>query len=462
LAFGFLLPFAQAQTPPAPTTTFTAGGDNLWKTDANWSLADTPTASDNARINDGQTVAHDIAVLIDGAEMVFGTLTLGASSTFQFNAGNNLGFPTGSKLYFSNGSHLQYTAGSVNRNNDFYILPGASATITAPQRLCGTIQGAGNLTMILTTSMELRSVCSSLTGNMTFLSNNSTARLLSPSFGGTIGGHGTITIGDHVYLDSAGSINSAVTLVLAGAGTSGYKWQTGNTWTGVAVSNFVIDSPSVSVPLIITGSSSNPGGINASDTVTFQGTAATVVVHNASQAYFSGNPRGDVDDIATTNLIFKGTGDWTFIGTRADTNMALGYIKIKSPGGKITTDANAAISPHSLKAPSGFIKAGSGTLTLGDQFGVATPITLSEGGLVFLTNVTFGVSDYVTFEVLGTYFTADFGGSFANLAAVTAAIGDTGNFRKSAGRGILTAKDNGDATFTVKYGPPSGTVITIR
>lgn len=142
VALGFQLPSAVAQTPPAPTTKFTANSGNLWITDANWSLGDTPTTNDNARINDGQTVVHDIDVLIDGAEMVFGTLTLGTNSTFQFDGGNNLGLPNGSHVYFSNGSHLEYTAGGNNRDQYFHIMPD-SATLSGCPRMRGTVDGLG-------------------------------------------------------------------------------------------------------------------------------------------------------------------------------------------------------------------------------------------------------------------------------------------------------------------------------
>ena len=85
---------------------------------------------------------------------------------------------------------------------------------------------------------------------------------------------------------------------------------------------------------------------------------------------------------------------------------------------------------------------------------------LLGGSINSVGSVTSGLdsnaSNFVSFQSADSTFTAAFGGEFANLAAVTAALGDS--FKDTTGYG-LTAVDNG-TTFTVSVIPePSTTAL---
>ena len=147
-ALVLVVPVVRAQTLPGPTnTTFNATIDAQWTNAGNWDSG-VPTSTDNALIADTKTAFYNNTGV---STAFFGTLTLGVGSTFQLQTGGNQGLPTGSNVYFQDGSILEYTAGSSNRDDNFYIVPGASATFkTATGTFFrGTLQGAGNLTVIV-------------------------------------------------------------------------------------------------------------------------------------------------------------------------------------------------------------------------------------------------------------------------------------------------------------------------
>lgn len=79
--------------------------------------------------------------------------------------------------------------------------------------------GSGDLTVILNSDLETRVTCNGHSGDLTFLSKDTTARKVNV-FSGALNSSGTLTIGDHVYLTSAGGITNKATLVLIGAGHS--------------------------------------------------------------------------------------------------------------------------------------------------------------------------------------------------------------------------------------------------
>jgi hypothetical protein len=91
-------------------------------------------------------------------------------------------------------------------------------------------------------------------------------------------------------------------------------------------------------------------------------------------------------------------------------------------------------------------------LTYRDAQTWVTTINLNGGKWVVDGNVTFlstgnnASTRTVSFDALGAAFTADFGGDFADLAAVTAQFGDS--FVDTTGNGLV-ATDNQDGSFTV-------------
>lgn len=458
-----------AQTAPTPETTFTettvSGSDYLWTESNNWDVQ-VPLVTDDALIGNNQTAYYRASLEggVDSPE--FGTLTLGTSATMQYypdSTGNAGQFGHGKSIYFNNGSHLEYTGGGNNSDHNFYILPGSTATYTpgtGNSKPRGTIQGSGDLNIIAKGNLDFRANANAFTGDLTIESNNGSIRQVSINGAGL--GSGTTTFGDGVYLTTGNDdINDLGTVVLIGRGSSGYKYQapqTAGANPSEVMGNLAIDSPSNSTPFLLTGGSSNSGGLRVTDTVTFQGTASTIEIKNLNQGYYSGAIRVDYPDIYANNLSFQGTGEWIIVGTRIEPGdgngeeYAYGTVSVWS-NGTVTVDTDVTFS-NTFEAAYGFSQVGSGTLTIGDP-NISGGIILSNSVLVYTTNANFSAGDYVEFIESDASFTADYGGTFNTIGDVEAAIGPTDYFRPNA-----TATDNG-SNFTVKT-PPSGTVLLVK
>lgn len=408
----------QAQTAPAPVdTTYTNAGTGLWITPANWDngvptgTPSTATGS-NAKIGDGQTALWQQNLNGDPA---FGTLTLGVNSTLRYQANNNQGLPSESRVYFSNGSHLQYIAGSSNRNDNFFILPGATASFTTAGGTFfnGTLQGAGNLNVTVNGNFEMRKDTAStipFTGNLTITNATATGRqiwLRTHGAGTQRLGQGVNTIGANLYLlpDGGNRIPDNATLRLVGGpGVSNQpKYRVSGDET---IANLIIESPTQTVPYMITGNSTNSTAVRVTDTATFQGTAGTIEIQSQMGGEFQGLARVSGVDINANNMLFQGTGNWTINGSKTTgasaqpQNFAIGSIGIVG-GGNVTTLANVTVNA-AFDAPNGFTKLGAGTLTLNytdpvrtvqggtQNFNPKGTINVNEGTLV--VNSTFGAT----------------------------------------------------------------------
>jgi|GEM_PF-1638021 len=381
-AFGFLLPPALAQTPPAPETTFTNGANTAWTTAGNWDNG-VPVATggspDDALIADGLTVYFDQS---GAGEPVFGTLTLGVGSTFQLKAGANEGIPSGYDVYFSNGAILEYTAGSLNRDPDLYVLPGAAGKwITAGSTFFrGTLQGAGDFTVVMKGDVESRIETAStinFTGALTYESFGGAARQVTRfgRYGGTTqAGSGTTTFSNAVRLvqETADRMHNSATIKLSGGtgGSANPKWSIQQETIG----NLLVDSPGT-----LTGTSPLLRGtsqLTVTGTVTFLGTAGTVEIDD------SNTPPVD-NTLVASNLTFTGSGSWE---VRGDGAIAL-------TGGTISNDLAATIN-NPLSG--NFTKTGSATLTLGALSGSGSNM-VSQGTLSFTNSSS--ISPYGTLSV---------------------------------------------------------------
>ncbi|MFK7850412.1 MAG: PEP-CTERM sorting domain-containing protein [Akkermansiaceae bacterium] len=413
LYFSMMLsPNALGQTAPTPDTTFSANSGNLWRTSGNWDNGvptGTPSTQtgDNALIGDNQTALWEQNV--DG-DPAFGTLTLGENSTLQYRANGNQGLPLESNVYFKNGSVLQYTSGSSNRNDNFFILPGASATFrTAGSTFMrGTLQGAGNLDVIASGNIEIRKDTANYTGNLTFTNANSTGRRITLSrFGGGSQrlGSGVNTIGSNLYLnaDRAEKIPNSATLRLVGGPGANNQAKYRITGGSETIANLVIESPTQSGPYLITGNNTNSTAVRVTDTVTFEGTANTIEIQSRMGGEFRGEARLSGVDINANNMVFRGTGEWTIDGSKntgsssQPQNFAIGSIGIEG-GGDVTTLANVTVNA-AFNADNGFTKKGAGTLTLNhtdplrnvqngtQDFNVKGTVTVEEGTLILNNTV---------------------------------------------------------------------------
>jgi len=360
-----------AQSPPTPDNIFTNPASTAWATAANWSNG-VPTASDNALIDDGLTV--------DASSVAFASLTLGVGARLN----TSTVFPSGSDIYFSDASYLDWNTG--NGSADWFILPGANATNTMPNdRLPGgTLQGAGNLAVLLEGNIFWQKNSSSLTGNLTFLSNDgSSARSLSMR--GNVGS-ATNVLEDFVngLLDNNNTMPDSSTLKLVGESGANRPKMSMEHKDGHdrndTIANLLVESPvglTGSKPLFKATDSNNK--LTVTDTVTFQGTAATVELDDKTP---------DSAGLLTSNMTFTGTGSWTVQGDCI----------IEFTGSTLTTTTNATIrSPLS----GDITKVGSATLTLDNAAPTySDTITVSEGALSY-TNSS-AVSPFGTISVTNT------------------------------------------------------------
>jgi fibronectin-binding autotransporter adhesin len=455
-AIVFVLPSTLlAQTPPTPETTFTAGSDNLWTNAANWNNGMPSNTVDDASLDDALIAADQTAAYtqVGTAQPAFGTLTLGTNAIFQFaSSGSGSGAGLAGNIYLSAGSHLEYTAGANNSSQNLYVPASGSATYTARSGfLHGTISGAGDLNLRLNGNMtSIRDNGSNFSGNLNITAFGGTPEVGFNTAGAApvnAWGTGIATLEANVRIhwnNRGNALATSQTLKVIGApGGTNPKMRLTN--VSDTIGNLVVESVgnrTGTSPLLRTGSTTAAGTLTVTNTTTFQGTASTVEIDNLMTT-----PTGN--SLVTSNMTFTGTGNWTVVGD--------GGVSVS--GGTITTEVDTTIS-NKLSAANGFTKAGSGTLTLGDPSGVKKAISLSEGSLVFATNATFTVDDYVTFHAMETFFTADFGGSFADLSAVFDALHVS--FRKGENIANLRVIENLDDTFTVRPAPPMGTTFKLQ
>jgi hypothetical protein len=447
---GALLPSTLlAQTPPPPETTFTAGSDNLWTNAANWNNGLPSNTVDNASLDDALIAADQTAAYtqVGTAQPAFGTLTLGTNASFQFaSSGSGSGAGLAGNIYLSAGSHLEYTAGANNSSQNLYVPASGSAIYTARSGfLHGTISGAGDLNLRLNGNMgQMRNNGSNFSGNLNITAFGGTPEVGFAAPGAApvnAWGTGTATLEANVriYWNNRGNaLATSQTLKVIGApGGANPKMRLTNVSDTIA--NLVVESPGVmtnTAPLLRTGTTTAAGTLTVTNTTTFQGTANTVEIDDLQTV-----PAGN--SLVTSNLTFTGTGNWTVVGD--------GGVRVS--GGTITTEVDTTIG-NKLAIASGTILTGDGTLTLADP-ALTGGMIINSSTLIFSTNATFSVGDYV--ELIGEKpsFTANYGGTFANIADVHAGIGPTGYFRPNA-----AAIDNG-SSFTVTP-PPAGSVIMVK
>lgn len=189
------------------------------------------------------------------------------------------------------------------------------------------------------------------------------------------------------------------------------------------------------------------------------------------------NTANVIDDSAT--VILSG-GPWTAGGFKlsmasSDTVGGLQMIATNSMSlitGAGTLTVNGPISAEIRTGASATNTAtlgGSGALTKTGNGAVVftvhpsyTGATMIEAGSVQVAAACVKNSSYVSLNTLGTTFTAGFGGDFADIAAVQAETGAASYFRPGGAAPSVSARDNGDGTFTITAVPPSGTVIVIN
>jgi len=406
LAFSLLaaLP-AAAQTPPAPTTTFTAAGPAAWGTASNWNsgAGPVPTSTSHALIGAGNTATMTQANATTG----FGSLTLGVGSTVQFSASSNTGFNTNANLYLNGQSTLQYTAGSSNKSNNFYVIDSGTSPATynlgSTVFFYGNLYGSGDLDVIMNTNVSTRLDANSYSGDVRYLSNNGSARSLT--FGNFVSanaaGSGTMTLGNGVYASSANDrIHDSGSLHLIGSGSSGYKWRVGaipGDSISETIANLTIESPTGSNPYFVTGNSGNAGRMHVTNTVTFQGTAGQVDIRNDNGGSFSGAKRVDTPDISCGIFNFTGTGTWNITGSRTNTtyDYDLGTLGLEDGGniygGSILTVSTDTKISASLRGEAGFSKTGSATLTVTGDITQVAGLVIAEQGELAIAGMLDGI-----------------------------------------------------------------------
>jgi fibronectin-binding autotransporter adhesin len=366
---------AWAQTPPTPTDTFQpAGAGGAFGTAANWLSGTVPGAGSQVLIAAGKTGTMSQA----NADTLFGSLTLGVSSTISLAATDNQGPATNSVLYFNNGSELVYTSGDTNRNNTYNIVSGAAVRMQLSGITSGDSLPSGSLVGDSSTTVDFRVNNTtnvrwnnaSFSGVLNYLAIGTASR--SVNFGATGAaaitiGPGTTNFGD--YINSAvtsNRIDSAATIRLTGrsGGASTAKLTLSADET---ISNLVIDSP---IGATGTSPTFRTGGnvLTVSGSTTFQGTAGNVNFDSTNAT-----PSSHIL-ISTANMTFGGTGTWAVSGD--------GVIRLNAASGTrtITTNTTASIA-NTLSGTQGFTKAGAATLTLSGSNTYTGTTTISAGVL---------------------------------------------------------------------------------
>ena len=249
-------------------------------------------------------------------------------------------------------------------------------------------------------------------------------------------------------------------------GGDGTSWNSSNNWGGVAAPLYT-DTLRITTSDTITNLK-RPNGSLYGNGDTWRG-----IVHfdegtiNLDHQFQSGSSGvfNIGDEIGSTDAIFNivNGGNWMFdrhhkgtyaINVRSDGQLnATGtgrfvdgqYLErnweMNVLGGAVTSEADWTINVESNAHPN--------------------RISLSLGGTVDVGAITVGALDIIDFadDNLGCSFTAKYGGSFADIGEVRSALGST--FTASGDGGILSAYDNGGASFTVKV-IPRPTVLIVR
>jgi len=98
----------------------------------------------------------------------------------------------------------------------------------------------------------------------------------------------------------------------------------------------------------------------------------------------------------------------------------------------------------------------SGNWNFGPDLSDVNKLLISDGGIVNVGILTIDANDIIQFTDNTGVFTAKYGGTFANLDAVNAALGTT---FLGAGGTFPEARDNGDGTFSVAVPEPASALL---
>jgi len=261
-----------------------------------------------------------------------------------------------------------------------------------------------------------------------------------------------------------GSEAMARNLTWDGAG-DGHSWNSSNNWGGVYAPGYT-DTLNITTTNTI-DTLKRSGGSNYGSGQTWRGVVylnqGTISLNHQFQS--GSNGRFDIGDgSGTDDAIFNilSGGHWMFDRHHYGTYT----ININSDGQLNATGTGRFSDGHYTRRNWTMnVRGGSVTSeaawTINSQSNTnRSTVTLSLGGKVDVGAITVGSLDVIDFVdvAVANSFTADYGGSFADFAAVNAALGTT--FTASGG-GVLHARDKSGTSFAVRVVPP-GTVGVVR
>ena len=206
----------------------------------------------------------------------------------------------------------------------------------------------------------------------------------------------------------------------------------------IVINSSIANSPDTNVPALYAenGTSATPAIDVLNGSVTFgisSDISGEVVLVGAYTSTIGDGNAGNGTATLTynTNSWFHRTG-----GTMATT--------VNSDGTLVFNDPTFSLSFNTDRIYEATLAGGSVTV-----LGEVTDILRNNAG---------AGSNWFDFTQAGASFTADFGGEFADLAAVNSYIG-TGNFFRSSTLLTLNAVDNGDSSFTVTAVPEPSAIL---
>lgn len=253
----------------------------------------------------------------------------------------------------------------------------------------------------------------------------------------------------------AGSANATTIYTWTGADfANDGTWQNDLNWSGGVAPDGVTDqlSTDTATDVVIFDSETAVGGNLPSN---------AILTRNSFTGSFK-NPQIDLRN-GTLNFVTNSFDNWGWSGI---TTMIVG-------DGNLTTSAIANLGYRNLnRDPNGiktYVVNSDGTLNVVGQITAFsfdgakdTVIQLNGGsftvGGLINSNLTNDPGDFISFNAVGSTFTADFGGQFADLATVIGQFGDS--LVDNSGSGLL-ATDNGDGSFTVSVIPEPASLVLL-
>ena len=247
-----------------------------------------------------------------------------------------------------------------------------------------------------------------------------------------------------------GSAHGATFTWTGGAG-SGSNWYDTNNWLGGSV-------PSDGTLIRTT---------NSADVVIFDSETASSMPGTVTtyQSWTGSTTVGKMPQVRVLNgtVAFSGTQNWGWSGIDTFTvgdNNALTSAAVNVGFSNLNRDPDGT-KTYVVNSDGTFNVTNTGNIKFSDSSAKETVVRLLGGAFILAGNINSNLTDdpgdYISFEELGSVFTADFGGQLPDLTTIEGQYGDSfriGGSLASNPLVSLVTTDNGDGTFTITTNIP--------